>query len=82
LLVGEMGLGRRYVTGTRDVLRLVAASGSFSVALHGRLDTQLLEDPETEVPLSLSFTSTSGGALVDILCGRRIAAVETLRAAG
>lgn len=82
LLVGEMGLGRRYVAGSRDVLRLVAATGTFSVALHGRLDTHLLENPESDVPLALSFTSTSGGALVDILCGRRIAAVETLRAAG
>lgn len=79
LLAGEMGLGRRSTTGTRDVLRLVAASGRFSVALHGRLDTHLLE-PESESSPRLSFVSTSGGALVDILCGRRIAVVEALRA--
>lgn len=81
LLAGEMGLGRRSTAGTRDVLRLVAATGRFSVALHGRLDTHLLE-PESEASPRLGFVSTSGGALVDILCGRRIAAVETLRAAG
>ncbi len=81
LLVGEMGLGRRSVTATRDVLRLVAATGRFSVALHGKLDTHLLE-AESETSPQLSFVSTSAGALVDILCGRRIAAIETLRAAG
>lgn len=80
LLVGEMGLGRRSTTATRDVLSLVAATGRFSVALHGKLDTHLVE--QTETSPRLSFVSTSGGALVDILCGRRIAAVETLRAAG
>jgi phosphoglycerate kinase len=81
LLAGEMGLGRRSTTATRDVLRLVAASGRFSVALHGRLDTHLLA-PESETSPQLSFVSTSGGALVDILCARRIAVVETLRAVG
>lgn len=80
LLAGEMGLGRRSTTATRDVLRLVAASGRFSVALHGRLDTHLLQS-ESDASPRLSFISTSGGALVDILCGRRIAVVETLRAA-
>lgn len=81
LLAGEMGLGRRSTTATRDVLRLVAASGRFSVALHGKLDTHLLE-PESDASPRLSFVSTSGGALVDVLCGRRIAVVETLRAVG
>lgn len=80
LLVGEMGLGRRSVTATRDVLGLVAATGRFSVALHGKLDTHLLGGDDTSP--RLGFVSTSGGALVDILCGRRIAAIETLRAAG
>lgn len=79
LLSGEMGLGRRSTTATRDVLRLVAASGRFSVAIHGKLDTHLLE-AESESSPRLSFVSTSGGALVDILCGRRIAVVEALRA--
>lgn len=91
LLVGNLGFSPHSNQATTDVLRLIAATDTLSVAVHGALDTRLLRDAspasaealdnkdETLRP-SLSFVSTGGTALQDLLSGRRLAIVENLRA--
>jgi phosphoglycerate kinase len=90
LLVGNLGFSQHSNQATTDILRLIAATDTLSVAVHGSLDTRLLRTSEAleaardsgdfdgGLP-SLSFVSTAGNTLQDVLSGRRVAIVENLR---
>jgi phosphoglycerate kinase len=87
LLVGNLGFSPHSNQATTDILSLVAATDTLSVAVHGSLDTRLLQpgsategDTDASVTRGLSFVSTAGSTLQDLLSGRRLAIVENLRA--
>ena len=93
LLVGNLGFSPHSNQATTDILRLIAATDTLSVAVHGALDTRLLRAalPHEATPThggaanesivrGLSFVSTAGNTLQDLLSGRRLAIVENLRA--
>jgi phosphoglycerate kinase len=90
LLVGNLGFSAHSNQATTDILRLIAATDTLSVAVHGALDTRLLRSTSsteeasstlnTETSRGLSFVSTAGNTLQDLLSGRRLAIVENLRA--
>lgn len=87
LLVGNLGFSPHSNQATTDIMRLVVATNTRSVAVHGSLDTRLLKAQSSDAePASVSatpgfsFVSTSGNTLSDLLTGRRLAIVENLRA--
>src|SRR5690606_6952403 len=63
-----------------DVQRLIAATQSFCIAVHGGLDTRI---SAVDLPnVGARFVSTAGEAFSDAICGRRLGVVESLRSVG
>jgi phosphoglycerate kinase len=78
VMLGGFGRDGRFSRGTRAMLEEVSRSTAFSVVLND-VDLPVAKLVDGDHRARFGFISTAGQAFVSVLCGQRLAGVESLR---